>query len=62
MIASGKPLLEAVKGLSLNIYTDDNYSYYSLVLTVLEYIAIVLTLAKLDTSHRLFKRKVFKLL
>jgi hypothetical protein len=59
MIASRKPLPEAVKGLSLNIYTDDNYTYYSLAIIVLEYIVIVLTLTKLDMRHKLFKRKVF---
>uniref|UniRef100_A0A7J3Z6G8 DUF2029 domain-containing protein n=1 Tax=Ignisphaera aggregans TaxID=334771 RepID=A0A7J3Z6G8_9CREN len=37
-------LLEAVKSISLNVYVDNYYAPYSLVLTVLEYIALALAM------------------
>jgi hypothetical protein len=37
-------LLKAVKSISLNVYTDEYYAPYSLLLTVIEYITLVLTI------------------
>jgi hypothetical protein len=37
-------LLEAVKSISLNVYVDNYYAPYSLVLTVLEYITLALAM------------------
>jgi hypothetical protein len=52
-------LLGAVKSFSLNIYADECYAYYSLALTMLEYIVIAMVLAEPGIHCRLFKRKVF---
>jgi hypothetical protein len=38
-----KVLVEALYAISLNIYVDDYYAYYSLVLTLLEYTTLLST-------------------
>ena len=50
-------LVEVVNSLSLNIYEDEYYAYYSLVLTLLEYTTLVVaTLMPLESTRALAQR------